>query len=477
MEQSGGITNGGVAVRRDILSLDVWDPTVLWYARAIADMQKRLITDPTSWAYQAAIHGHEPETEKSKYWNQCQHGTSFFLPWHRGYLAWFEQIVRVTVEKLKGPGAWALPYWNYSSQTEPDARCLPEAFRQRQTPDGTPNPLFVEQRNPPVNAGNPVGPERDVSVAALDQPIFEGPGGGGNPGFGGPAVGFHHEPGTAGAVEALPHNTIHRDVGGLMGAFSTAPLDPIFWLHHANIDRLWEIWRHEPGRTDPTRAEWLSFAFDIHNAEGNPIQFTPGEVLATTSAPLSYEYDNLIDPRTKPATAAAAAESEPNVPQPSKLSASPPEMVGATEAPLTLTTEPSATDVPISEPTGPAATALASEPHTVHAYLNVENIVSEAPSASYDVYLNLPDGVDPESREDLFVGVLAPFGSERAAKPDDLHAGSGLHFTYDVTRLIDEQRTAGTWNPSTAHVTFVPRETTPDPAPLRVGRVSLYYHS
>ena len=29
---------------------------------------------------------------------------------------------------------------------------------------------------------------------------------------------------------------------GFMGGFSTAPLDPLFWMHHCNIDRLWEVW-------------------------------------------------------------------------------------------------------------------------------------------------------------------------------------------------------------------------------------------
>jgi tyrosinase len=38
------------------------------------------------------------------------------------------------------------------------------------------------------------------------------------------------------------HNTGHNFIGGHMGgAFS--PNDPIFWLHHANVDRLWDLWQ------------------------------------------------------------------------------------------------------------------------------------------------------------------------------------------------------------------------------------------
>lgn len=483
MALPGGSTSAQIAARQDIWALAKWDDTVLWYARAVADLQTRSISDPTSWKYQAAIHGHIPETEKLQYWNQCQHGSSFFLPWHRGYVAWFEQIVRAAVKKLGGPASWALPYWNYSNLSkEPNANRLPEAFRERETPDHQPNPLFVEERNPGVNNGDVMGgeeDEHDVSVAALDQLVFEGAGPGGSTGFGGPPTPFHHEAGRSGALEAVPHNTIHNDVGGLMAEFSTAALDPIFWLHHANIDRLWEIWRTEPGRLDPSRTEWLDFSFDLHESEGNPITFTPREMLVTTAPPLSYEYDNLIDPRTKPAAAppVAVAASVPNVPQqPPKPSAAPPEMVGASQAPLTLSTEPGATEVPISEPTGPITQALASEPHAVHVYLNVENVVSDRPAMSYGVYLNVPDGVDAHERPDLFAGVLAPFGSAQASRPEDPHAGAGLHFTYDVTRLVEQQRADGTWNPSSARVTFLPRGRTPDPAPLRVGRVSLYYH-
>jgi tyrosinase len=32
------------------------------------------------------------------------------------------------------------------------------------------------------------------------------------------------------------HNGVHVWVGGTMGAVPTAPADPIFWMHHANID-------------------------------------------------------------------------------------------------------------------------------------------------------------------------------------------------------------------------------------------------
>ena len=38
------------------------------------------------------------------------------------------------------------------------------------------------------------------------------------------------------------HNQVHRFVGGDMGA-GTSPNDPVFYLHHCNVDRIWDIWQ------------------------------------------------------------------------------------------------------------------------------------------------------------------------------------------------------------------------------------------
>lgn len=39
------------------------------------------------------------------------------------------------------------------------------------------------------------------------------------------------------------HNRVHRWVGGSMGP-GTSPNDPVFFLHHCNVDRIWEVWRN-----------------------------------------------------------------------------------------------------------------------------------------------------------------------------------------------------------------------------------------
>jgi tyrosinase len=52
-------------------------------------------------------------------------------------------------------------------------------------------------------------------------------------------------------LEGMPHNNVHNDIGGV-GPWDPGPygymtnflssVDPVFFLHHANIDRLWDVW-------------------------------------------------------------------------------------------------------------------------------------------------------------------------------------------------------------------------------------------
>jgi tyrosinase len=208
------------------------------YADAVAAMQGRPGGTVTSWAYQAAMHG-STALPAQPLWNGCQHGAWFFVSWHRLYVYYFEKIVRAAVIQTGGPNDWALPYWNYGLNGINAA--MPEAFRSPTRRDGTPNPLYVAARDPGINAGNAMPPQVTTAANALSRPQFVGAtqfGGG----IGGPAQFF----GASGALELLPHNAVHGVIGGAggwMGNVMRAAQDPIFWLHHSNIDRLWAVWR------------------------------------------------------------------------------------------------------------------------------------------------------------------------------------------------------------------------------------------
>ena len=58
-------------------------------------------------------------------------------------------------------------------------------------------------------------------------------------------------------LEGQPHNTIHNYIGGAgplnYGPFGNmtnnlSPVDPIFFLHHSNMDRLWDVWTRKQQR-------------------------------------------------------------------------------------------------------------------------------------------------------------------------------------------------------------------------------------
>src|SRR5260370_4840391 len=84
----------------------------------------------------------------------------------------------------------------------------------------------------------------------------------------------------------------------------TAALDPVFWLHPANIDRLWEVWlRRGPGHSNPTDVAWLDGPtgpgvrkFVMPDVAGNPVFYTPRDMLNTQAQNLDYVYEDTSDP-------------------------------------------------------------------------------------------------------------------------------------------------------------------------------------
>lgn len=52
-------------------------------------------------------------------------------------------------------------------------------------------------------------------------------------------------------LESGVHNSVHNPVGGTISS-SSSPADPLFFLHHANIDRIWAEWQVKNPRSNPT---------------------------------------------------------------------------------------------------------------------------------------------------------------------------------------------------------------------------------
>src|SRR5947209_4941715 len=96
-------------------------PTIVAYRNAVAVMKTRPATDPTSWLYQANIHGTSSAIPAGVPWSTCEHGY-YFLSWHRMYLYFFERIVRAA----SGDPSFALPYWDYGPAAN---KTIPAPFR------------------------------------------------------------------------------------------------------------------------------------------------------------------------------------------------------------------------------------------------------------------------------------------------------------------------------------------------------------
>ncbi|MGH3901033.1 MAG: tyrosinase family protein [Pseudonocardiaceae bacterium] len=479
-------------VRRDVWTLqadDPWDPITVAYADAVSAMQARPATDPTSWTFQAAIHGTYAAPPPGARWNECQHQSWYFLSWHRMYLYYFERIVRAAVVSAGGPADFALPYWNYD-QSFP-ANTLPQPFREPTLPDGSANPLFLPppRRRSSIANGFQLSPLVTSSSAAMAITNFVGPPG---PGFGGgrrPPVQFG---GSVGALEQTPHNAIHVQVGGtpsgqcqggLMIDPNCAALDPIFWLHHSNVDRLWNQWLAlGGGRANPSDAAWLDQPFTFHDETGAVVTLTGAQVVDSATQ-LNYRYD------TEPAVQELAA-SMSGGPTPPPLS-EPPEMAAATERPFELTGGAHSVELTVPSST---RSLLAGDDVTTGArtmYLNVEDIEAEQnPGIVYGVFLSMPS--DPAAdRARYHVGNIALFGIEVMNDPDATHGGvPGFRHTFDITRVVSELSEAGNWEPNAITVTFEPISPIPPPGeeglvgalaeeavdvpPVRIGRVSLF---
>ena len=462
--------------RKNVHTLKSNDRSLYWYGRAIEVMKTRPRTDPLSWDYQAAVHGiaSVPSAQR-RFWAQCQHGSAFFLPWHRMYLLRFERIVAAEVAEMNGPLDWALPYWDYS--TNPAHRALPPAFRNATDPTGKPNPLFVARRASGANAGQHVLSAADVDLTrCLRAPGTTSPGGF----FGHLAVA--HFGVSAGALELTPHNAVHRAVGrggGLMQDPDLAALDPIFWLHHANIDRLWEVWlARDPAHQHLASPYWRSgVGFDFYDENRAVVTMTTEDVLNLADPAVDYDYEDISDPlASSPPTAVVASTPgpRPGGGGPSVSSPIEGELAGATLAAVELDTSVSHVDVPTPVAAAAASSVAASVPSRSRIVLVLEHVRSGAVAPTYDVYVNVPAPDDPTDHEERFVGRAAMFGIAQASDPSGQHAGSGQTFAFDITDLYRLLEGEGDLDPASLRVSFVPIE--PDQGTkVSVGRIGIYF--
>jgi tyrosinase len=206
--------------------------------------------DPKSWSYWTNIH-----------LKQCPHSAPYFFAWHRGYLYYFERQLRT----VSGDTKLVLPYWDY--YTNP---ALPAEFTN---PNGA-NPLYVQRVNTNVRQA--------LSMAPFSSTLIAFPRGSANA----------FEP----SFEDAPHNPVHDIIGGWMADLQS-PTDPIFWLHHANVDRLWVAWVNAgAGRKMPP----LSNAYWSGSHTYTSSLTMPRSSTYSTRTTLAYSYQNESFPTKLP---------------------------------------------------------------------------------------------------------------------------------------------------------------------------------
>jgi Common central domain of tyrosinase len=508
--ESGGTEGGQVLTRYDINDLNNglipefkpkstpgWDPISLYYALALQqmgwtgatnpgpDVEKTwtFSTTPNQYYFQAAMHWTtKPPSQLppgwQKWWDHCTHESGqqsteeFFLPWHRAYIYWFEVLIRSYVKQLGGPEDWTLPYWNYSGDYEPNnpkgpwpRSVLPWVFGQAKLPDNSVNPLFLDTSRRGLQPGIQLRPTTPYYYQAYDFTDY---------------LDFNQ------TLDQTIHGAVHGDTGsgdgvvsrtGWMQSVPPAAFDPIFFLHHAEIDRFWVGWlKNVPGTSNPTNSGWLDATDDPERANrwnfwqdgniGNVVNVYPGQIQDNENmqgpCPYSYKYENLPEmppPRPPgPATVRAAA--------PAALRAgagggsAPDPTLAASDEAVQLGKEPVTHTLAVSAEASSVMGALADSPEQApHVYLHLDGITADGPPGNYEVYLNYPDAdYKTEGTVPHYVGVLAGFGADHVHDVEGESGGHahGLSVKYDVTEVVNHLREAGDWDESKATVTFVP---------------------
>jgi tyrosinase len=473
-------------VRQSIASLTPAQITSLRHG--IQVMMSRPVTDPTSYRFQANIHGTTDSAstpQEMQSWNNCEHGSYYFTSWHRMYLYFFDRILRAA----SGDPKLVLPYWNW---TDPAQRTLPVAFRQ---PANSSNPLYIAPPGRPsgIDAGTAsLGAGTVDYSVAFSSTAFDSPAGSGAS-FGGQIAAPMQFNGPHGEFESQPHDVVHVALGGLMGDPDTAAQDPIFWLHHANIDRMWNRWLNQGGgRSDASDAAWRNTKFTFYDEAGHAVYLTGAEI-ENTVGQLNYRYDD--DPLpfhlrfpfplvTKDFLEARPAVAANETPAPAAAPAAAPALAASaasTAQPIQLAGATQRIQVPLTEEASSKMRALVANNAPRQVFLRLDAIQYEKSNGVYyEVYVNPPAGEKLDVQSPNYVGNLSLFGLKpHAMAGHAMPAAKDIYVEYDISHLVN---TATAGNAKDLTVVLVPRglfdaEGKPLPVPTEaqgtVGRVTI----
>ncbi|HXZ01345.1 MAG TPA: tyrosinase family protein [Stellaceae bacterium] len=366
-------------------------------------------------------------------WETCQaHGgenEDFFLPWHRMFVYFFELIVR----QASYEPSFTLPYWNYSN---PAQRSIPPEFAV------TSSPLYRVNRNPGVNTGSQI-PANLVTLGALNETVYSANGA---------------DEGFCATLDFGIHGNVHVWVGNSqgMGSVPWAANDPIFWMHHCNIDRLWASW-NKHGCKNPTYAAWLNQQFVFADIQGNKVVATVKDF--NDISQLNYTYQEF-----EPVSAACPLHLVKLSPAILAILAS------ETVLPRTALRVNMLSPPAQAQPRLPREQVKALPPNR-KVYLVLKNVqAASPPGVHYDLYLDLPQGATPSHDLPNYVGTINFFGVTMMR--DKMAAMKPRTFSFDVTEKVKTLQAKGELT-ATPAVSLVPQGEADEKAKATIGQIQL----
>jgi len=468
------------------------------YAKAVAKMQDPAINippQPYSWTFQAHIHGvpkdpfHPVESDgiyngsaqlrqridliygnpaagtpraawkaaALKTWATCPHGSPWFVAWHRWYIFYFEKIIR----QMSGAPNFALPYWNYASNDSSSLQ-LPAPFQD------SANPLYEDLRGLGFASGAGTGPQNvpmnnggflpfsqtDYNPALSATPLFPS-----DDDFFEPPDPRYYAFGLTGRLEIQPHDFVHVNIGGLMQNVPVAAIDPIFYVHHCQIDRLWAAWQAAPGSvynwgntaTAPSQKIWGGRQFTFVGEGGKLVTVTAEGELSTKK--MGYEYSSLPTATPPPVMAAAP-------PRPQAMAAAAPAQGGG----LVVGSGGARATVKRGAAPPPGAAAAPQVTAAVPTTLVLKDVkLINRPPAPLHVFVNLPEGAAATLDSPYHVGTLNLFkwdtGSGGPVKdlPQTFGMGHTMpgtgDFTFRIGEVLERQKANNLWDGGDVSVT------------------------
>ena len=456
---------GNVLPRENINTFSRSADNVAKLRKAVEALSGRPVTDWSSWFNMAGIHmigasdvakANPPEAVSALY-NQCHSDESLFFVWHRAYVWSMERLMQDAISDT----SFRLPYWDWYTNPE-----LPEIFRSEVLADGkTGNVLYRANRNNGVNKGNPIWNPRitagfDSGAQNSDFERFQNRLNGGE------------------------HGNIHVAVGTQtnMGDTHTAARDPIFWLHHANIDRLLPVWlRIDAGRKARTNyPNWLATKYRFPAPGGGLQTPTVDDMALNGMEALGYSYEDTSSPKVSaPATPlkpvrSAGSLSPSNGKATMKIAEKQSVKIGA-GATVSLT---------LSDGDHTKMQSMASEAKTDDGFTSVmivlEGIKLDKPAPDvlgYDVYLNLPDKAPDSSKFDQhYLGPISLFALTHEM-PEHEGMNHGITLRFAATEMLKEQAKANRFGANNMSVSIIPvlapNAKEPDEAVIEIENISI----